>query len=462
MIFQRGVTTKFNKIVVSLVALLSVPMNSWSACKGLSPTWSSTPDRTSVASCVSRAKNGDTINVSAGTATWASGISYTKGISIIGAGIGNTVITVGGTDAFSITPSTNSYLTRISGFTFNLDNHWGIHCDNNKSLPPKYNIRIDHNRFTNSNVGGAAVESWDCRGVIDNNITDNIIYPFRVGWGTKGGGWNWQNLSEIIYGTAKDNMYVEDNVISGVSTCVENSGEGGRYAFRYNTIIPAADMYPIFDIHNWQASDDCASMGAEVYGNRVNWGSHTGYVMSWRGGRLNHMYNNYVTTGDPPLIHLYNNNRRCPSDPKQLHNNGILLNNRINTNGALLAVDIGEQNCGTIDADDEYWKSNASCMAPNTCSNITTGIGCGTLANLPTTCTNGTMYWTTNQSCSDLTNLTGDIQTYPTRLTITGTMYRCQSGTMVPYFSPLTYPHPLRGESTAIVLPPPPADSRTQ
>ncbi len=463
MILRKGFRREFHQITVSLVAFLSVPMVSWSACMGSSPTWSSTPDRTSVARCVSRAKNGDTIKVAPGNAIWDKGISFTKSISIIGAGIGNTIITVRGTDAFSMTPKTNSYLTRISGFTFNLDNHQGVHCDNNRSLPPKYKIRIDHNRFTNSNVGGAAVESWDCRGVIDNNIIDNIRYPFRVGWGTGGGAWNWQNLPDLVYGAANDNMYVEDNIISGVSTCVENSGEGGRYAFRYNTITPATDMYPLFDIHNWQSPGDWSSMGAEVYGNRVNFGGHTGFVMSWRGGRLNYMFNDFATTARSPLIHLYNNNGSCPSTDRtrQLHNNGIMLNNRINATGALLSVDVGRQDCGPIIEDVAYWKSNPSCMTPDTCSHITTGIGCGTLANLPADCTNGTLYWATDQSCSDLNNLTGDIQTYSNRQTIEGRMYRCESGAMVPYFSLLPYPHPLRIESSTIVRPPS-TDSRAQ
>ena len=111
---------RFDRIVVSLSALLLVPIVSWAACTGSSPMWASTPDYTSVNSCVSQAQNGDRINVSVGSATWASTLSFTKAISIIGAGIGNTVITAVAYELFAITLSTNTYLTRISGFTFNL------------------------------------------------------------------------------------------------------------------------------------------------------------------------------------------------------------------------------------------------------------------------------------------------------------------------------------------------------
>jgi len=88
---------RFNKIVVSLIALLLVPTYSWAACTGSSPTWSSTADYASVNSCVSSASPCDTINVSAGPATWSSVLTINKPIKLIGAGVGSTLITRGGT-----------------------------------------------------------------------------------------------------------------------------------------------------------------------------------------------------------------------------------------------------------------------------------------------------------------------------------------------------------------------------
>lgn len=70
------------------------------------------------------------------------------------------------------------------------------------------------------------------------------------------------------------------------------------------------------------------------------------------------------------------------------------------------------------------------------------GVGCGTLANRPETCTTGVGYWATDQSCSDLTGMVGANPSTP----ISGTLYKCtDTDTWTAYYTPYTYPHPLRG-----------------
>ena len=72
------------------------------------------------------------------------------------------------------------------------------------------------------------------------------------------------------------------------------------------------------------------------------------------------------------------------------------------------------------------------------------GVGCGTLANRPETCTTGVGYWATNQKCDDLTGMVGVNPSIP----ISGTLYKCTStNTWEPYYTPYTYPHPLRGSN---------------
>jgi hypothetical protein len=82
----------------------------------------------------------------------------------------------------------------------------------------------------------------------------------------------------------------------------------------------------------------------------------------------------------------------------------------------------------------------------DTCG-TTGGIGCGTLAAIPGTCTTGVAYWATNQSCTDLS---GDgVVGASHSANISGTLYKCTAtNAWTYYYTPYTYPHPLRGEGT--------------
>ena len=90
--------------IVRTLLLTFVVLLSWSnktlaaACSGSSPTWTAaSPSSSDVAACVSSARDGDTINVPAGSGNvnWSSSpnLPNTKGLSIIGPGSGNLTIT---------------------------------------------------------------------------------------------------------------------------------------------------------------------------------------------------------------------------------------------------------------------------------------------------------------------------------------------------------------------------------
>src|SRR5882757_4068685 len=87
------------------------------ACTGASPTWTSTVDQASVATCVSNAVTGDTINISAGTATWTTGvtISSSKGIHIVGAGSGRIIAYDNGTAVLTV--ATGTLTVVIAGYS---------------------------------------------------------------------------------------------------------------------------------------------------------------------------------------------------------------------------------------------------------------------------------------------------------------------------------------------------------
>jgi hypothetical protein len=73
-----------------------------------------------VQTAVNSASAGDTVQVPAGLATWTGSLTINKDIQLLGAGIGKTIITDGGSTALQLITWTTSsnHLDRLSGFTF--------------------------------------------------------------------------------------------------------------------------------------------------------------------------------------------------------------------------------------------------------------------------------------------------------------------------------------------------------
>ena len=94
--------------------------------------WAASPSYADVSAAVAAANPGDTVNVPAGNATWASQLVLTTGVKIVGAGIGQTNITsdythqvtadIEKTVAFLVSYNPSSPALdqpfRLSGFTF--------------------------------------------------------------------------------------------------------------------------------------------------------------------------------------------------------------------------------------------------------------------------------------------------------------------------------------------------------
>ena len=216
-------------------------------------------------------------------------------------------------------------------------------------------------------------------------------------------------------------------------------------------------FYPLFDAHGNQ-SGVYTTMGVEIYGNLINnpgnWS--LGPFLDHRGGKALVFYNRVVSTGrarfnvtdehadsvSPPI---YNPTDGTPQRPTH----GYYWNNR-KTGDILITAREGTDIENLVEENDEFFNHNASFDG-------TAGIGCGTLATMQAieTCTEGVGFWVTDQSCSSVD--TANVGANPTT-PISGTLYRCNdSNTWVVYYTPYTYPHPLRGYAHA---PHPPSNLR--
>ena len=481
-----------------LFVLLSWASGAEATCSGSSPTFTAaSPALADIKACVALASGGNTINVPAGSANWGgSTLSLTKGVQIIGAGIGNTVITSGFVD---YVPSSSNwaanYNFRLSGFTFlgNGGSHtcWDSPCflflDAGCAVPAQTNMRVDHNRISNYSGSPAAIKLYGFRGVIDHNTFDLMGYVMRIGWGDHGtcsgtsgygaGHWQIAQFGPFVFGDINTTIYFEDNTITGMNLIATDGDEGGSYVVRYNSFSGSTNGQ-VFDLHaHTGGASDWPTRGGEIYGN-VWTTSGNDYFLKQQGAGRTLIFNNSVV--DKVNSSFYQGDGCIQNSTtgdgltgiSMQVNNTYHWGNRIGFTGTLGHIDIlqgsvqgGNQICNGRTAekfDESIWQDNPS-LTPGQA--LTSGIAKGTLVNRPTTCTPGTAYWATNQSTTSLAGMVGPNPSTP----ISGTLYQCSNvaygpngydptagtaNTWVTLFTPAPYPHPLISGGGGDVIPP--------
>jgi len=401
-----------------------------------------------VNTAIAAATEGDIVQVANNSCDWgSSGITLTKFITLSG-GTG-TITTTGTMILFDPATPANNGTFRLTGFTANAGVFVKMDTGTSDGVVKMSNIRVDHNTVTTS-AEFLYVTHANFFGVVDHNTatigSGNRLYgPSCAGW-----------LTNIYTFGNADNIYIEDNEFTFTSDFIVAGGFGGRYAFRYNTIhFNLDDMFFSFDIHGNQGLDHtCGAKGGEVYGNVIdNPYNNSIQLMDHRDGRLLLFYNQLATTGGTAI----KSRNECNDDQNPsgytvdnsgmpMHLNDSYYFNDRNSSGVHTSYGGGnvsnsstqdcEQGAYTIAENQDFWGYKSD-------FNGTVGVGCGALASRPTTCTTGVGYWATNQSCTDLTGMVGTSPAAP----ISGTLYKCTAtDTWTLYYTPYTYPHPLRGE----------------
>lgn len=284
----------------------------------------------SVAAAVASAVDGDVVAVPAGSCGWLTPVLISnKSISIIGAGIGATVInTTGGGGAISWQTKAAGNnpvgFSRLSGFTFT-----GSGC-----LPGKiralvdiygltHNLRVDHVRVENTGCYGLQTRG-DVRGVLDHNQFVNVNQPgghvlhaVHDQWNgvtgnvTSGlpccGDSSW--ASDSTMGTI-DAIVVEDsefiNACSDPTNCwyhTDDLGGGSRVAVRFSRFTNA-----ILAVHGTESGGRQRGFRHwEVYRNRFDWSATAGWpgVFGLRGGTGKLFDNAAIPSGGGSLSRLF-------------------------------------------------------------------------------------------------------------------------------------------------------------
>jgi len=407
--------------------------------------------------------SGDTIVVPPGNCTWNGvlSVSNSKKIWLLGAGMDSTIITGDPTDRTLF--KLNRSGSRLSGFGVL---YGRVEADG-------YNFRVDHCRITLSTwSNGISVMSRNINpaviatGLIDNcdfhnmRILVNGTNYMLTENGAQHGLW----ASPLNLGSAEA-VYIENNTFTGGINAVDGN-YGGRYVFRHNTLN---DVY--IESHSVQATNR-AIRKWEVYNNTINQAGKAMWVPGFIRGGTGVIFNNTITgTWSLPKF-AFDNVRSCDAkgegglcdgaslwDGNTPGEAGYPCRDQIgrstdqslwtevalyppqelapvyvwNNKHGVNEVDVHRHNCAEsqahIQANRDYYVYEASFDG-------SIGVGVGAFSNRPATCTEGVAYWATDDG-GDWNKTNGSAND--------GCLYKCtDTNTWTKYYTPYTYPHPLR------------------
>jgi hypothetical protein len=260
-----------------------------------------------VQAAVNAAASGDTVTIPACSQTnWSSTVTITAGITLQGAGQGQTIIgdntskACGGTGPFLWNVSAPNGF-RMTGMTLVLvSNDVACQVPHIDVRGSTHSMRIDHITMTNAPSPGIKIIG-DVWGVIDHiNFSGNFSTGVRVehvGWnGTSNDNWGdtaW--AAPISYGSIQG-VYIEDSSFTELGNIASTSTDcyqGGHIIFRHNTV--SKQYVGTHGADSDQRHRACRWM--EIYNNNFSYPSTIqalGFI-AWIRGGTGVFYNNTIT-----------------------------------------------------------------------------------------------------------------------------------------------------------------------
>jgi hypothetical protein len=216
---------------------------------GAATTTLATCSETDVRNALSVVADGDTIVCPAGSWSWGNLDIVNRNVTLQGAGIAQTIISITAPGGLEAT-SSNTKPFRVTGFTFASTGNFST--DNGKAMvriQGGKGWRIDHNRFEiysakqNYDGGNGIYTRNDVSGVVDHNqfvkgggsgCMHASVYPE----GTGATAWGWPSQ----LGAFDHTIFIEDNYFYNSGNCPDHNPHavygqnGGIFVFRHNEI----------------------------------------------------------------------------------------------------------------------------------------------------------------------------------------------------------------------------------